>query len=101
MFFRAVAESMLVIVRWLLVVAPIGVFALALPLVARLGFSAVGALVTYVALVSLVAVLFMLLVLYRRARGAVASRCASSRALSLRRRPSRFRRDRRSPRCPR
>lgn len=64
LFFRALAESMLVLVRWLLVVAPIGVFALALPLVARLGLSAVGALVTYVALVSLVAVLFMLLVLY-------------------------------------
>jgi proton glutamate symport protein len=32
-FFRAVSEAMLVIVRWLLVVAPIGVFALALPLV--------------------------------------------------------------------
>jgi proton glutamate symport protein len=63
-FFRAIAESMLVLVRWLLVVAPIGVFALALPLVARLGLSAVGALVTYVGLVSLVAVLFMLLVLY-------------------------------------
>jgi proton glutamate symport protein len=63
-FFRAIAESMLVLVRWLLVVAPIGVFALALPLVARLGLSAVGALVTYVGLVSLVAMLFMLLVLY-------------------------------------
>ncbi|MEP6493714.1 MAG: dicarboxylate/amino acid:cation symporter [bacterium] len=63
-FFRAIAESMLVLVRWLLVIAPIGVFALALPLVARLGLSAVGALATYVGLVSLVAVLFMLLVLY-------------------------------------
>jgi Na+/H+-dicarboxylate symporter len=63
-FFRAIAESMLVLVRWLLVVAPIGVFALALPLVARLGLSAIGALATYVGLVSLVAVLFIVLVLY-------------------------------------
>jgi Na+/H+-dicarboxylate symporter len=62
--FRAIAESMLVIVRWLLVVAPIGVFALALPLVARLGLSAVGALATYVVLVSLAVLVFSLLVLY-------------------------------------
>lgn len=63
-FFRAVAESMLVLVRWLLVVAPIGVFALALPLVARMGLSAVGALATYVVLVSLAAAVFMIVVLY-------------------------------------
>lgn len=63
-FFRAIAEAMLVLVRWLLIVAPIGVFALALPLVARMGLSAVGALATYVVLVSLAAIAFMLLVLY-------------------------------------
>jgi Na+/H+-dicarboxylate symporter len=62
--FRGVAESMLVVVRWLLVAAPIGVFALALPLVARLGLSAVGALATYVVLVSLTAIVFTLFVLY-------------------------------------
>jgi proton glutamate symport protein len=62
--FRAVAESMLIVVRWLLVVAPIGVFALALPLVARLGLSAVGALATYVVLVSLAAIGFSLFILY-------------------------------------
>jgi Na+/H+-dicarboxylate symporter len=63
-FFRAIAEAMLVLVRWLLVVAPIGVFALALPLVARMGLSAVGALATYVVLVSLAAIAFMLFLLY-------------------------------------
>jgi len=63
-FFRAVADAMLVIVRWLLVVAPYGVFALALPLVVRLGASAISALGTYVLLVSLDAVLFCALVLY-------------------------------------
>lgn len=62
--FRAVAESMLVVVRWLLAVAPIGVFALALPLVTRLGLSAVSALATYVALVSIAAAVFIALVLY-------------------------------------
>jgi proton glutamate symport protein len=62
--FSAVAEAMLVVVRWLLIVAPIGVFALALPLVARLGLSAIGALATYVVLVSLVAIAFMAFVVY-------------------------------------
>jgi Na+/H+-dicarboxylate symporter len=62
--FRGLSESMLVVVRWLLVVAPIGVFALALPLVARLGVSAVGALATYVVLVSVAAVVFAVVVLY-------------------------------------
>jgi Na+/H+-dicarboxylate symporter len=59
--FRGLSESMLVVVRWLLVVAPVGVFALALPLVARLGLSAVGALATYVVLVSVAAAVFSLL----------------------------------------
>jgi proton glutamate symport protein len=63
-FFRAVTEAMLVIVRWLLVVAPIGVFALALPLVARLGLSAIGALAAYVVLVSVAAAVFSIFVLY-------------------------------------
>ncbi len=62
--FRGIAESMLVVVRWVLIVAPIGVFALALPLVARMGLSAVGALAAYVALVSIAVGAFTLLVLY-------------------------------------
>lgn len=61
---RGIAESMLVIVRWLLVVAPLGVFALTLPLVARLGLSAVGALAAYVVLVSVAVVVFALVVVY-------------------------------------
>jgi Na+/H+-dicarboxylate symporter len=64
MIFRAITEAMLVLVRWLLVVAPIGVFALTLPLVARLGISAIGALATYVILVSLTSLVFMVVVLY-------------------------------------
>jgi proton glutamate symport protein len=51
-FFRAVTEAMLVLVRWVLEVAPIGVFALAVPLATRLGLAAAGAMVYYVALVS-------------------------------------------------
>ena len=64
MVFSGIAECMLVIVRWLLAVAPLGVFALAVPLVTRLGLSAVSALATYVAFVSVSAALFMAVVLY-------------------------------------
>lgn len=63
LFFRAITESMLTLVRWLLVVAPLGVFALALPLVARLGLSAVGALAVYVILVSVGAIGLIVFVL--------------------------------------
>lgn len=62
-FFRAIAESMLVLVRWILVVAPVGVFALALPLVTRLGIAAVGALAVYVVLVSVAAIGLIVVVL--------------------------------------
>jgi Na+/H+-dicarboxylate symporter len=43
-FFTAVSRTMLVIVEWLLVVAPIGVFFLVLPLAARTGVDLVGAM---------------------------------------------------------
>jgi Na+/H+-dicarboxylate symporter len=62
--FRGVADAMLVLVRWLLVVAPIGVFALTVPLVARLGLAAIGALAAYVVLISLMTVLFSVFVVY-------------------------------------
>ncbi len=61
---QAIADAMLVIVRWLLVVAPIGVFALALPLVARLGVAAIGALAIYVVLVSVLAIVLAVFVVY-------------------------------------
>jgi proton glutamate symport protein len=62
--FQAIADAMLVLVRWILVLAPIGVFALSLPLIARLGFSALGALAIYVITVSVATVLYAVLVLY-------------------------------------
>lgn len=62
--FRGIADAMLVLVRWLLVVAPIGVFALTLPLVARLGLAAIGALAAYVVLISLMTVLFSVFIVY-------------------------------------
>jgi Na+/H+-dicarboxylate symporter len=47
-FFHALGEAMLVLVRWVIQAAPIGVFALALALTTRLGGSAAGALGIYV-----------------------------------------------------
>jgi len=61
---RAIAESMLVLVRWILVAAPVGVFALALPMVARLGLAALGAMALYVTLVTVGAAVLMVLVVY-------------------------------------
>lgn len=63
-FFQAVRDAMLVLVRWVLALAPIGVFALALPLATRMGTAAFGALAFYVALVSAISTVFVLLVLY-------------------------------------
>jgi proton glutamate symport protein len=59
-FFQGVSEAMLVIVRWVLVFAPIGIFAVVLPLAARLGFAIVGALAYYIALVAGLCILFTL-----------------------------------------
>jgi Na+/H+-dicarboxylate symporter len=47
-FFRAVMETMLVIIQWVLWLAPIGVFALALQVGASGGVDAAGALVQYI-----------------------------------------------------
>ena len=52
-FFDAVADAMIVIVRWVLWAAPLGVFALALTLGMRGGLGSTGALLHYVVLVSL------------------------------------------------
>lgn len=47
-FFRGVAEAMTLLVTWVLVLAPIGVFFLALSLATKLGSSVVGAVGFYV-----------------------------------------------------
>jgi proton glutamate symport protein len=56
-FFRALADVMLVIINWVLWLAPIGVFALAYVVGARAGASALGALLHYVIIVSAVGVI--------------------------------------------
>ena len=60
-FFRGVAETMIVIVRWMLAVAPIGVFALAVPLAARAGAAAAGALASYVLVIAVVCLILIAL----------------------------------------
>jgi proton glutamate symport protein len=51
-FFRALGEAMMILVRWVILAAPIGVFALAVGLASRLGGAAVGALGFYVLVIS-------------------------------------------------
>ena len=63
-FFRAVGEAMLVLVQWVLALAPIGVFALALPLATRMGVAAAGALAYYVLIVVALTVAMAALLLY-------------------------------------
>lgn len=53
-FFQAIADAMLVIVGWVLWLAPIGVGALAFVVGARAGTGAVGALIHYILIVSAV-----------------------------------------------
>jgi len=61
MFFSATAETMLVIVQWVLVLAPVGVFALAFTLGARAGSGAVGVLLQYVVVVASACLLIAIL----------------------------------------
>jgi len=54
-------EAMLVLVRWVIALAPIGVFVLALALASRLGAIAAGAMAFYVIVVSGMFLLVLLL----------------------------------------
>jgi len=59
--FRAVAEAMIVVVNWLLWLGPIGVFALAYVVGVRAGGGAFGALLHYIAIVSSVGLVILIL----------------------------------------
>ncbi len=59
--FEGILDASLVVVHAILRLAPIGVFALAVPLAAKLGLSAAGALVTYIGVVSLLSSLLIAL----------------------------------------
>lgn len=67
-FFRGVADAMTVLVRWILRLAPVGVFALAFVLATRLGTGVVGAVGFYLVahsalLVAMTALLYVVAVL--------------------------------------
>lgn len=59
-FFQAIVDAMLVVIGWVLWLAPIGVFALAYLVGARAGTAAFGALVHYILIVSAVGALVWL-----------------------------------------
>ena len=54
--FDAIVQAMLVIVHWVLLIAPLGVFALALVVTARAGAGVVGGLAHYVVTISLLCI---------------------------------------------
>jgi proton glutamate symport protein len=60
-FFQAIADTMLVMIAWVLWLAPLGVFALAFVVGAAAGTAAFGALIHYVAIVAGTGVLVWLL----------------------------------------
>ena len=60
-FFRAIGDAMLVLVRWVILMAPIGVFALVLPLTVHAGGALVGAIGFYVLAYSIACVAITLL----------------------------------------
>lgn len=55
-FFSALADAMVIVIEWVLKLAPIGVFALAFVVGARSGFAALGAVVHYIGIVSMVGI---------------------------------------------
>ena len=59
-WFQAVADAMLVLVNWVLILAPIGIFGLAVGLGFRMGAAAAGALLHYVITLSAVLVVYIL-----------------------------------------
>ena len=63
-FFQGIGEAFLVLVECVVKFAPIGVFALAVPLAAHMGAAAAGALAYYIAILSAISVAFIALILY-------------------------------------
>jgi Na+/H+-dicarboxylate symporter len=87
---EGVANAMQRLVVWILAFAPIGVFALAAPLAARLGLAAAGAVIAFVALVVALTVVAVALVLYplgivagRMSPSTFTSYCAPSQAIAF------------------
>ena len=60
-FFQALGDAMLILVRWVVLAAPIGIFALVLPLAAHAGASLAGAIGFYIVAYSFVSIVMVLL----------------------------------------
>jgi Na+/H+-dicarboxylate symporter len=63
-FFQGVGDAFLALVSYVVKLAPIGVFALAVPLAARMGIAAIGALGYYIGAYAVTCTVFTALVLY-------------------------------------
>jgi Na+/H+-dicarboxylate symporter len=61
---RGAADAMQRLVGWILEFAPLGVFALAIPLASKLGLAAAGAVIAYIALVVVLQVVISVALLY-------------------------------------
>jgi len=62
--FQGVADAMVVLIKWVMRAAPVGVFALSVPLAVHMGLAALGAVAFYVGLVAVISMAFALVVLY-------------------------------------
>ncbi len=89
-FFNGLADAMMVLVGWVIRLAPIGVFALAAPLAARMGFGAAGALLSYIVIAAVLTVAALALLLYpataffgRVSIARLARACAPAQAVAL------------------
>ena len=87
---EGIADAMQRLVAWILELAPIGVFALAVPLASRLGLSAAGAVIVYIGLVVTLTVAAVALLLYPfgilvgpMSASAFASYCAPPQAIAF------------------
>lgn len=63
-FFGALADAMLMIVQWLVALAPLGVLALTAPLAARLGVGVAGLLVNYIVVSVALTLAVIVLIVY-------------------------------------
>jgi len=62
-FFAAIKEAMFVLIRWIMIVAPFGIFALVFPLAARMGLAAITALGSFI-IIACGLISLMMLLLY-------------------------------------
>jgi proton glutamate symport protein len=89
-FFRGLADAMMVLVGWVIALAPIGVFALAAPLAARMGLTAASALLAYILLAALLTIFVLVVLVYPAtvlfggvSLGRLVRGCAPAQALAL------------------